>query len=385
MKCREVKYYLNDYFEGKLIDEMRREIELHLNKCHSCRKKSIDLRLRLRSSGSLHKKIHQGEDFWEGISDQNETDPDFHLPAILYSPIKKIDHPKYKLKLRNRFLRSRWIAISAPLGAVLLAVFIAVLYYSKSEPSFWEVESLKGTPIAGGEDINGTGMLPLGEWLITDSHSRARLKAGMAGEVDVDAGSMVKLVDTKESDYKILLKEGKIDARLWHRANHFSVTTPAVTAVDLGCSYTMEVNENGYSFLSVTAGNVLLKSGTKEEIIPAGAVCESTKQNGPGTPYFLNASTEFKAALAKYDQGGRKRDDLETILSNSGKKDALSLWYLLKNAKPGDVKIIYDKLAEQVTPPGGITIEGIKGGNQKMLLLWWEKFGYGDKSMWDSI
>ncbi len=29
MKCREVKYYLDDYIGGKLIDEMRKEISFH--------------------------------------------------------------------------------------------------------------------------------------------------------------------------------------------------------------------------------------------------------------------------------------------------------------------------------------------------------------------
>ena len=44
MKCRDVKYYLNDYLMGKLIDEMRTEISIHLKHCHSCRKSASELK-----------------------------------------------------------------------------------------------------------------------------------------------------------------------------------------------------------------------------------------------------------------------------------------------------------------------------------------------------
>ncbi len=385
MKCREVKYYLNDYLGGKLIDEMRNEISLHLNKCHNCRKRSGELKIILKSSGTLRKEIHQGGELWESISEMNENDPEFNLPAILYSPLKRRDTPQYKLKFRNRLFRSRWIAIGAPLSAILVAILISVLYFSKTQPAFWQVETLEGSPAAGRIKIGDSGILPAGEWLTTDSHSKARLNTGLAGEVDVYPGSEVQLVSTKENDYKIYLKLGKIHTRTWAPANVFSVIIPSAYVIDAGGSYTIEVDKSGSSILKVINGNVVIKSGSDKEIVPAGAVCETMKNRNPGTPYFLNASAVFKAALLRYDFGNGSHNDLETVIENAGLKDALSLWYLLKDARPDDVQLIYDKLAELVPPPWGVTYEGIKNGDSGMLLRWWEQLGCGKKSLWNSI
>ncbi len=385
MKCREVKYYLDDYIRGKLIDEMRKEISLHLNKCHSCRKKASDIRMTRRSSGTIRKKIHHGESFWETASDTSEFDPDFNLPAILYSPLKRMDDPRYGAKFRHRILRSRWIAVGAPVSAILIAVIISVLYFYRSNPSFWEVESLKGTPVAGDQKIDGTGNLPVGEWLKTDSHSSARLQAGLAGKVDVKPGSAVKLLDTREPGYKLYLKFGKITAKTPGSPKMLSVITPSASALDMGSSYSVEVDKNGNSFFSVNSGTIIIKSGGENEILPAGIVCETVKNLEPGTPYRMNADTEFKAALSRLDFGKGTAEDLETLLNNADRQDAISLWYLLRDAGPNEIKPIYTRLAEFIKPPDGVTFKGIKEGNKDMLLMWWDKLGYGSKSLWNFI
>jgi hypothetical protein len=109
------------------------------------------------------------------------------------------------------------------------------------------------------------------------------------------------------------------------------------------------------------------------------------KNHQPGTPYFLSASTEFKAALSRFDSGNNSKQNIEKVIENSGKKDALSLWYLLRKAQPGELKLIYDRLAEINPPPEGVSSEGIISGNTDMLFKWWEKLGYSKESLWKSI
>ncbi len=385
MKCREVKYYLDDYMGGKLINEMRKEISLHLKTCHSCRKKARDLRMTLRSSGTIHEEIRHGEGFWETVSDTNQFDPDYNLPVILYSPLRRKDNPGSRVKLRHRILRSRLIAVGAPISAILLAILISALYFYRTNPSYWEVESLKGTPVAGNEKIDGTGNLPVGQWLKTDPNSSARLQAGLAGEVDVNPGSAVKLLDTREPDYKLYLKFGKIRAYTPGSPKMLSVVTPSATSLDLGSNYSVEVAKDGSSSFSVASGSIIINSGGENEIVPAGVVCETVKNMEPGTPYRQNADTEFKEALSKLDFGQGTSEDLETLLDNANHQDALSLWYLLRDAQPAEVKPIYNRLAEFVKPPEGVTFEGIKMGDNNMLLKWWDKLGYGSKSLWNSI
>lgn len=385
MKCREVRYYLIDYLEGNLIDEMREEISLHINKCNSCRKKYRESKAALRSSGTLKTKIHEGGEFWESVSDHNEIDPGFNLPAILYMPLKRRDDPEYRLKSRKRLLHSRWIAVAAPVSAVLLAVLIAIFYFYKTSASFWPVVTLQGSPTIGDEKINETGIIPVGEWLKTDSHSKARVKIGMIGQVDVGPGSELQLISTKDKDYKIFLKEGKISAKTRASANFFSVLTPSALFKDISCTYTIEVDNKGSAFLQVTEGNILVRSGDENEIVPAGAVCEAPRNYHLGTPYFLNASTEFKAALARFDYGQKTYIDIETLAANARDKDALSLWYLLRRAEPGELKIIFDRLSEICPPPEGVSFEGILSGNNDMLFKWWGKLGYSKESLWHSI
>jgi hypothetical protein len=385
MKCREVKYYLNEYLGGKLIDEMRREISGHLDTCYSCRKKAAELKLTLQSSGTLRKEIHQGGELWEGVSEFNENDPAINLNNILYSPLRRREDTLFKIKLRRRVLRSRWIAVGAPLSAVLAAILISVFYFSKTSPAFWQVQTLKGSPVAGDKIINDSGILPAGGWLKTDIHSGARLKTGMAGEMDVDPGSELQLVSTKENDYKVYLKFGRLYVKIWTPTNLLSLIIPSAYVIDKGSTYTIEVDKSGSSSLRVITGSIIIRSGTDNEIIPAGAVCETMKNRNPGTPYFQNSSAAFKTALSVYDFGNRSRADLEKVIQNAGKNDAMSLWYLLKDTSPGGMELVYNKLAELVPPPAGVSLDGIKKGDNNMLLMWWDRLGCGSKSLWDSI
>lgn len=385
MKCKDVKYYLSEYLNGKLIDEMRKEIGLHIKNCHSCNKKSVQLISSLKSTGKIRQKIHQGKDFWEGVSDLNENYSELKLPDILFSPIKRRDDPPYKLRIRKNFLRSKWIAIGAPLASILLAILLSVLYVNKSSPSFWQVESIKGKPTVGNEEIVGLGVLRLGEWLKTDASSEAILKAGLIGEIDIKPGSEIQLFETNDKEYKLYLSVGKIVAKIFSPPNMFIVKTPSAEAIDLGCDYTIEVNKDGSSVLQVTSGWVVFKSGKNESILPAGTACETRIINGSGTPYNYNTSEKFKAALTRFDFYNDREFVLEEILNDAGKQDAISLWYLLKKTNAEEKKMIYNQLVELVPPPANITFEGIMKDDNAMLLNWGEKIGCGSKALWDSV
>jgi hypothetical protein len=383
MNCKDVKYYLNDYLNGMLIDEMRREIEIHINICHSCKKKYEELLATLNSSGSRKKIIHPVRDFREGISEINENDSDIRLPDVLFSPHTGRDDPRYKVKSRKKHLLAKWIAIGAPTASVLLAVLISVLYYSKTPTAFWQVENLKGTPMVGDVKLEGSGILPLGDWLKTDASSSARLKAGMIGNVDVKSGSEIRLVETDEKEYKLYLKVGKISAKTWASPNIFKVETPTGEATDLGCAFTLEVDKDGSSLLHVTKGWAALKSGKDKSILPAGTSCSTRKNIGSGTPYSDSASIDFKTALKQLDFENGGEEALKAAVASAKSQDAFSLWYLLNKVKPGEKKIIYDRLAEFVPPPENVTLNGIMDGNTEMFLSWWGKLGCGSKTLWN--
>jgi hypothetical protein len=101
---------------------------------------------------------------------------------------------------------------------------------------------------------------------------------------------------------------------------------------------------------------------------------------GLGTPYFDDASARFRDALSRLDfqNGGAKA--LSIVLAESREYDTLSLWHLLYRVRGGERGRVYDRLATLITPPQGVTREGVLRLDKGMLELWkngleWAWFG----------
>jgi hypothetical protein len=156
--------------------------------------------------------------------------------------------------------------------------------------------------------------------------------------------------------------------------------------VDLGCQYSLHVDDSGAGLLRTTLGWVGFKLADHEAFIPAGAVCATRPEVGPGTPYFEDAPGAFCDALSKFDFGGgtpqERSAELGVVLRDARERDALTLWHLLVRASEADRGRVYDRLAALVPPPKGVTREGILRLDQKMLDAWWNQLGLGDVSLW---
>ncbi len=244
----------------------------------------------------------------------------------------------------------------------------------------WEVARITGAPKIGNTQIQGSGSLAVGEWLETDNASSAQVKVASIGFVDIDPNSRVQLVQTTQTEHRINLMKGKMSAFIIAPPRLFFVDTPSATAVDLGCAYTLEVDEYGASLLHVTSGWVSLLLNGRESSIPAGAMCATRKGIGVGTPYFADASMLFKATLTKLDFEPLPPSQetsvlLNVLLSDARTRDAITLWHLLGrqfNEQTSEIRgQIFDRLTVLVPPPGGITRQGIINGNNQMLELWW--------------
>jgi len=124
----------------------------------------------------------------------------------------------------------------------------------------------------------------------------------------------------------------------------------------------------------------------RDAFIPAGAVGETRKGIGPGTPYLEDAAPEFRAALREFDfaklSEEQRSTQLTIILANARKKDALTLWHLLTRASVTDRGRVFDALNATLPAPAGVTREGIARGEQAMLDAWWNQLGYDDISVW---
>jgi hypothetical protein len=298
------------------------------------------------------------------------------------------------VKQPTRFLNLRFSPRLAAVAATL--VIAATLFYFLRRPGAgldsgpaWEVARLEGAPKIGWKAIganSGVAKLRVGQTLVTDASSRASVTLDETGRVEVDGGSRLRLVTNGPGRKRLSLERGTIHARIWAPPGEFVVDTPSAVAVDLGCVYTLHVDDSGAGLLRTTMGWVGFKLNGRESFIPAGAICQTRPKIGPGTPYMEDVSPSFRDALARFDfeshTPAERNALLGILLADARKEDALTLWHLLSRVSEADRPNVYDRLAALAPPPAGVTREGILRLDRPMLDMWWGSFGFGDIYLW---
>lgn len=272
----------------------------------------------------------------------------------------------------------RWRgAMAAGIALVLGASWLV----SRPVRMGWRVARVEGAPLVGSSPIRATGRLAVGEVLVTDGGSRARLDVGEIGEIELEPNSRLRLVRAQRSDHRVALDRGTLHAMIWAPPRLFSVETPAAVAVDFGCAYTLTVEDSGTTTLHVTMGWVGFEQDGRESWVPAGAECITRAGRQPGTPYFVDSSDAFRAALARLDFE-HDYAALDAVLARARPRDALTLWHLLPKTGGAAQARVYDRLADLAPPPAGVTRQGVLNGDRRMLDLWWDVLGFGDSSWW---
>jgi hypothetical protein len=296
--------------------------------------------------------------------------------------------------VRPRRWRLPVFAMAGAAAALVVAIGVTVLVNLRAkpvpEPSIgWDVTRVTGAPRVGSEKLGATntkGRLGLGQVLETDSQSQADIRVEDVGEIVVDPDTRLRLPTSGSGLKRLALDRGTIHASIWAPAGEFVIDTPSAVAVDLGCAYTLHVDDSGNGLLHTTLGWVGFKLADHESFIPAGAACATRRGAGPGIPYFEDASEAFLSALRKFEEVGASQEEkasaLQTILAESRKRDALTLWHLLSRVPEPDRGRVYDRLASFVPPPAGVARDGILRLDQNMLDLWWNELGFGDVSLW---
>ena len=296
--------------------------------------------------------------------------------------------------LFQRFLRIAWVPRFASAAVIVLAILSgAALLFFPAAPGVsapgWQVARVEGTPLVGAiwtSASHSSATLQVGQSLVTNQDSRATIAVGQIGEIQVEPGSRVRLLQSSDNRKRIALDRGTILAAIWAPPGEFVVDTPSAVAVDLGCAYTLQVAPDGSGVLRTTLGWVGFHLNGRDSFIPAGAMCSTRRGTGPGTPYFEDAPDSFSKALGVLDfgsSGDPSRDEaLRTILSEARKKDALTLWHLLSRTQGEERVQVFDRFSALVPPPAGVTREGILRLDQPMLDAWWNALDLGDISVW---
>jgi len=360
MFSKHVDKELSAYCHGELSATESRQVAEHLIGCHRCR--------------AEFEEVKQGVKLAEHL-------PQISAPDSLWNDLQPFIAARTEQGGAGETKRSRFGSLFQPrfaaiAAAVALAIgFTAFWLYTHEARPFWEVARLDGAPRIGSARIGDKGKLALGQWLETDSGSRARIDVGTIGQVEIDPNTRVRLLQTKPTEHRLELARGRMSARIWAPPKLFFVDTPSGVAADLGCAYTLEVDDAGGSLLRVTSGWVALQLRDRESMVPAGAACQTRSGIGPGTPYFEDASDNFRFALAEFDfkrddMSGSKTQDLDIVLSEARPRDTLTLWHLLPRVSGRERELVYERMAAYVPLPDGVTRDGVLQLNEQMLQLW---------------
>jgi hypothetical protein len=290
--------------------------------------------------------------------------------------------------------RLRLFPALAAAGVGLAAIVAVTSLVHRPQPTpttlaGWNVSNVQGTLRIGHKTISanqGTSRLGIGQTLETDSQSRASLHADDTGKIEVDSGTRLRLLSMGSGLKRIALDRGTIHTYIWAPPGQFVVDTPSAVTVDLGCAYSLHVDDSGAGMVRTSLGWVGFKLNGHESFIPAGAACATRPKVGPGTPYFEDASADFLSALARFDfedtTPQQRAHDVATVLREARQHDALTLWHLLARVDDQQRVLVFDRLSRLVPPPAGVTRRGILQLDQPMLDLWWNELGFDDISVW---
>lgn len=352
MFSKHVTRDISAYCHGELSAEESRRFAEHIIACAKCRREFEEIKLGIKLAEQLP-QMPAPDSLWKGIEGQ-------------------LVQPRTS-KTGTRSWQLRYVAAVAVL---LLVVGLGVWRFwgqgSKNESS-WQVQSLEGAPRIGNKRIDEAGRLGIGEWLETDGNSRAQIEVSSIGTVEIDENTRVRLLETEPTEHRLELTRGKMSARIWAPPRLFFVDTPSAVAADLGCAYTLEVDDHGAGKLRVTSGWVALELKDRESIVPAEAACATRPEVGPGTPYFEDASPAFRDALTRFDfqhDPAVKKDALTLLLNEARPRDTLTLWHLLARVDQPNRPRVYEAIAKYAPPPAGVTREGVLQLDRGMLERW---------------
>ena len=255
--------------------------------------------------------------------------------------------------------RAYW-RFAAAAAVIVLAMGVARFAVPRPEVTAWE---LGGAKVRRGQLLRPAG-------------GAVQLESEAVGRVDIAPGSEVLASGGK----RLELRRGELSAFIWAPAREFEVDTPSARAVDLGCRYTLNVDEHGDGLLRVSMGWVAFEAGGHESFIPAGAECRTRKKGGPGVPWYAESSQAFRAALADWEN--RQPGALDSVLREAGPRDGLSLWHILTRVSGQERGRVFDRLAQLVPLPAEATRDGALRGDAQSLDRCWDALGLQNTGWW---
>src|SRR5688572_15864294 len=216
------------------------------------------------------------------------TDPEVARLEKLLAPLAH-DAPLDELRVRRK-RRAPWFVV----GVAIAAAAAVAIYFAlpRSQPATQSAcrggEGFAFTGVGGSVSCGGTavahGVLPVGGELETGAHE-ASLTIADIGTAQLGKQTRVRLDRSDKQRHQLALDRGHLHAKVIAPPRLFAVTTKHTEVVDLGCEYTIDIDDTGAGSICVLTGIVEL--GTKSGAVvvaPEGACAAIFAGQRPGLP-----------------------------------------------------------------------------------------------------
>lgn len=290
--------------------------------------------------------------------DRSGADADVQRLEELLAPLKH-EAPLDELRFRRARRRAPWLVIA---GLALAAAAVLIVYVALPSSRSRPCSGTSGFAFAGdGGDVScggarvTRGVLPIGGQLDT-GESGASLRIANIGTADLGAHTRVRLERTDGERHQLALDRGHMHAKVSAPPRLFAVTTPHTAVVDLGCEYTIDIDDGGAGAISVRIGSVELSTPTGALIVaPAGTITTLLTGQRPGLPVGHSANDGVRSAVAAFERGDASA--IDALLVAAEEKDAVTLIALAAADAAHRAKVL-TRLAELSPPPDAeITVE----------------------------
>ncbi|HKE00658.1 MAG TPA: hypothetical protein VKE69_06590 [Planctomycetota bacterium] len=292
-------------------------------------------------------------------------------------PLRYASPPAGVARPRPRRAAFVWIAAAAAGIAIAFTLFPKSGERAPERAPGYEVALLEGEATVGSLALRREEPQRLGEGSVLrcGAGSRARIAIAGLGDADLEGPAEIALERSSAELHRLFLRHGGLRASISPSARPrlFQVGTPAGTAVDLGCIYTMAVRPDGRTELRVQLGRVAFEIGKRSVFVWSGASCVADPARGAGTPVDDAAGESLRSALRAYDgedDAAARRRHLETALAAARSSDARTLWHLLGATERELREPVYERLAALSPPPARATREACLRGDADALEAW---------------
>jgi hypothetical protein len=380
--CDETEELIDDYLEGVISSKDKEIMESHLSTCEYCRKyldetSKLKLQLGTLSGNYEYLSSAEKEDLWKEV--ESKVDFAGRAQESAASNALMQSSRKDSVFYRYRYLFSGMVAV----------LLVGVIYFAAKNlkfggvsltqqdvfgmPTYWKVSSIVGTPYISSEAMAKLDSIRDGQYIITNDSSRAELLIADVGKVIVEPNTKLMIVKGEDGKNRLSVVYGTIDADMKKVSEPVPVELPSAIATDQEGSFKLTVDNSGDGLFFVKTGRVEVSSGTKQSVVPAGALVMTKKNKGVGTPFSINSSSLFKKALFDFDFGNCDATCVSTIMNSATSADAVTLVNMIPRVNENMKAKVYDRAIAITPAPPNVPRDSIPFIDEAEIEEWVEK------------